>query len=403
MSSPARVRETAPPELRFPFEHTIVTKDAATGEEHMETLAVVVSKDRIPFTGQEKQDYLCQGASLSGVPGQARRNCCWIEASMHLLMRDPYISYFVLDYTRRRETNQIAEKTALPSREYTGGAILMRVLWMRYKMRDAPALTYDNVIEPYYYELRNHFDSPNWKQGDGMGELDQFLTFQALPSLRTFIAFYWSGSVFQQHYLAYGCGPLVKWTESCGGKTGLCPLKNSDCIMYNSEGCALKDDPANNLVALNLTSYSAVIMMNSSKRTYQLSDLLGALDFPGKWEPKHGGQCSCGERRLVKKELVTLPWMLYINTSRPRESHNDSVLLYDPDALTVGPTVDGQYATYRLVARAWYRPMHYEAMVRRGQGQAWKKFSQLQQPTEERYEGEQRDTSSTMLVWERKE
>jgi len=98
----------------------------------------------------------------------------------------------------------------------------------------------------------------------------------------------------------------------------------------------------------------------------------------------------------MRATLTTLPWVLYIETDRP----TSYTLQYNPDSLTVGPTSDGQYATYKLICRVSFMSMHYKADVRdpvHGTFTNWNFADGT--PTQIPF----RDTTSALLVWQRTE
>jgi len=112
----------------------------------------------------------------------------------------------------------------------------------------------------------------------------------------------------------------------------------------------------------------------------------------------------CAFHRIFKETLATLPWMLYVTTRRLDAEAGAAgyTLQYNPDSLTVGPTADGQFATYKLVCRVWFAHSHYKADVRDPRDGTFTEWN-FETPSPTDMSTMRNDTKSRLLIWQRLE
>ena len=392
----------------FPF-----VRESTSVDGQITLAARVVSKDRIPLPDTVHQSYVIRGSSNDVpdpplVPG-ARSNCCWIEAAQHALLSDPFLRYFIVDYGHKVSLAGGSD-AAFPSppisdayklQEYTRGALYMAILYSRYSLAsrlDQDA--FDRQFDTLHAQLRQSarvVRPPPGRDGavNMMGDAVELVRVM-LPCLRFFIAVHWSGSAFQRQYLAYGCVPLVATTFSCRGNTATCSLEGMEPVYYGEFGTQLHE--------IDMVTSPCILIVKAEGGVRLLDDLLKEMDekspirFGSRWELSAMKVCGglCKERQIMRATLTTLPWVLYIETDRP----TSYTLQYNPDSLTVGPTSDGQYATYKLICRVSFMSMHYKADVRdpvHGTFTNWNFADGT--PTQIPF----RDTTSALLVWQRTE
>ena len=400
---------TPVPQGLFPF-----TRDVFGNGGEKTVTARVVSKDRIPEPFTVSERYEVRGCS-QGTSG-ARVNCCWIEGATHALLSDPFIRYFVIDYGAKVQLagpRAFTRPSSLPAdreEHYDAGALFMRVLSARYLLAGKLGqAAFDVQVERIYRDIRARFGEPGISMGD-----PGFLLATAMTGLRLFIALHWSGSSFQKQYLAYGCVPLVAVTHSCAGSAaGGCRLLGRDSISY------LADELDAPLRDIDMTQAPWMITVTRSGGLHSLADLLNRLTdaslvrFGDQWQLSDITVCGyavesdelCAFHRIFKKTLTTLPWMLYVTTQRADVSFGGGAgytLQYNPDSLTVGPTADGQFATYKLVCRVWFAHSHYKADVRDPRDGTFTEWN-FETPSPTDMSTMRNDTKSRLLIWQRVE
>jgi len=425
--------------LLFPFVRESKSADGTITQD-----ARLVSKDRIPLPATAHQSYPMRGCAndtiipkLPAKPG-ARNNCCWIETALHALLSDPFVRHFVIDYGTK--INLVGGPDAAfapppphPSfsfREYTRGALYMQILYARYSLADALGqAAFDYQFDTFYAQLRQSVRvvrapavaSPlPVETVNMMGDTAELVQVM-LPCVRLFIAFHWSGSAFQRQFLAYGCVPLVTRTVACPGRADQCDLNGLEAVSYG--------DFDTQLHQVNMFSSPFMLTVTREGGSHSLEDLLNVpaptstVRFGSRWQlfelPRCAGIKNCNSRRIIKYTLATLPWMLYIQTLRAtaeqvsadpvanaedEEFAHDAVgyaLRYNPSRLTVGPTADGQYATYELVCRVSFAYRHYKADVRDPVDRTFTNWNFASAtPAHVPSDG---DTTSALLVWQRTE
>jgi len=400
---------TPVPQGLFPF-----TRDVFGNGGEKTVTARVVSKDRIPEPFTVSERYEVRGCS-QGTDG-ARVNCCWIEGATHALLSDPFIRYFVIDYGAKVQLagpRAFTRPSSLPAdreEHYDAGALFMRVLSARYLLAGKLGqAAFDVQVERIYRDIRIRFGVA----GDTMSDPEVLLG-DALPGLRLFIALHWSGSSFQKQYLAYGCVPLVAVTHSCAGSAASgCRLLGRDSISYLSETL---DTP---LRDIDMTQAPWMIRVVRNGGLHSLADLLSRptddslVRFSNQWRlsditPVCGysavSKKFCPFHRILKETLATLPWMLYVTTRRLDAEAGAAgyTLQYNPDSLTVGPTADGQFATYKLVCRVWFAHSHYKADVRDPRDGTFTEWN-FETPSPTDMSTMRNDTKSRLLIWQRVE
>ncbi len=367
-------------------------------------------------------------------PLHPRWYCCWIEASTHALLIDPYLRWFLEDYNlrfqmsgtkwiRQNEFDKIQD--ALLHRRYKNGVQSMSYLAARLR-NDLPVSVFasdqqqkeaqdlfSKSMDPFLVEFRKHFhDSENDKTNEG--EISNLLV-SMLPGMRLFIACNWSGNEFQRQLIGYGCKPLTVGVERCAGAVkGKCPFFGKDIEYFNDRGRLLvaPDDsvmPAG-FTLLDMTDENARRDIYLHPGKYRLTDVLSDLpEWNGRWSVASAMPCEgCKtEMRIVQQKLVTLPFMLCIHTPRGNQAdfqHNGGSsnkpyeLLYNPEKLVVGPTRDSHYAIYKLVCRLEYEAHHFVADVRVQDGSFTRYSFDVQRPNQSIPEN---DTKCQYLVWRR--
>ena len=403
--------------LLFPF-----VRESRSADGKLTRSARVVSKDRIPWPSTAHESYPMRGCENDTIflepPFQpsARKNCCWIEVTLHALLSDPFLRYFVIDYGAKVNLAGSFESAfpspplsaALSAEDYTRGALYMRILHARYSLADTLGQeSFNYQFDTLYADLRKSVDVsrpsaaglPAPKENDDMMGVTAELLTVMLPCVRLFIALHWSGSAFQRQFLAYGCVPLATTTLSCTGKAASCVLRGRERVGYDEWQTQL-DEVDMIASPVIITTEPRVGVQSLQTLLTQLSDA-SLVRFGGRWELWSIRICgpSCHGRRIVKRTLTTLPWMLYIETARSQIGQ--MTLQYNPDSLTLGPTADGQYATYKLVCRVSFAYAHYKADVRDpvdGTFTNWNFASAT--PSRIPFDG---DTTCAVLVWQRME
>lgn len=402
--------------LLFPF-----VRESTSADGQLTRSARVVSKDRIPWPSTAHESYPTRGCENDTIflepplKPSARKNCCWIEVALHALLSDPFLRYFVIDYGAKVNLAGSFE-SAFPSPllsaafsdvDYTCGALYMRILHARYSLADTLGQeSFNYQFETLYADLRKSVrvsrpsaqGLPPPKENDDMMGIAADLLKIMLPRVRLFIALHWSGSAFQRQFLAYGSVPLVTTTLACPGTAATCALRGRETVGYGDYQTQLYDvDMIASPVVMSTEPKAGVLALEDL--LHRMTDL-SEIRFGGRWELWRlmcGG--SCTGRRIVKRTLTTLPWMLYIEIGR--HALGQLALQYNPDILTLGPTADGQYATYKLVCRVSFAYAHYKADVRDpvdGTFTNWNFASAT--PSRIPFDG---DTTCAVLVWQRME
>lgn len=147
------------------------------------------------------------------IPG-ARNNCCWLEASLHALLSDPFVRYFVIDYGNKVNLAGSSDGAFPPPplsgafslEEYSRGALYMRILYARYSLSSSLGqAAFDYQFDTLHAELRQSIRvvrlvrpgaAPLPPQPiDMMGDTAELVKVM-LPCVRLFIALHWSGSAF---------------------------------------------------------------------------------------------------------------------------------------------------------------------------------------------------------------
>lgn len=352
---------------------------------HSAKMASLVSKDVLPLCSRTEFDYNAISGASNDTSGRksARWNCCWLEVSIHTLLSDPYIRYFVNDYWRRnpdapKHFKALVSSTQLVDpnlqKEYIRGKTLMEVLVSRLyqqidlkfisKLSAQQQVTFDNEITNDLTKLRD--------QDIGFGELDKgsddrnepnmgdpgdFMLL-ALPALSLFIQYNWSGNLLQQHYRLYGAVHRDLLQRECSEPS--CTYKQNVVLEQPFMRIRLREGVRNVLEPL-------------------LNAALATADT-AKWIlPEANPYCSNGHKAIAKRQLLTLPWILRFQIDRQQHvavrdedssevraavTNTDAPLLFNPEEMLVGPTKDGQHAVYKLLSYVRYYGHHYKICVR---------------------------------------
>jgi hypothetical protein len=340
---------------------------------------------------------------------------------MHVLLRDPSIRFFVRCFSDKdpRSFPKSRGGTAYQRQLYSLGFLCMSILECRLQSGAMNAHVYESVMVELYTKFRNDplvrgletgqplaqqadIDEKTEKSktafvNDGAGDAAPAILL-ALDALRCFIAFNWQSNLFQQHFLAYGSFPIVERTEMCFGSK--C-ARGEERVFYGDNRCdSLSQLP------MSAAAESAIPLLVRAGA----ADLAGALmqRFDAVWRIKNKsctqvnrGQV-CGEPVIMKKQMCNLPWMLYVRIYRD-PTLALVPLRYNPDELLLGPTADGQYATYRLLARVKYAHYHFTVDVRRGGGAANKFINWNFDYRSEASVSDEGDTTSMFMLWQRVE
>lgn len=354
----------------------------------------LISKPRIPPLAICDEPYSSMGAS-NDTTG-SRLNCCWIESTLHFLLADPYMRYFAADWSLKSTLEHTTRRPVPASQleRYNQGYLLMDILALRYLKRDdVDQSRFDDIMKIYLSELREYVPVEYHGQGSrkGMGDIATLMAV-ALPALRFFIAMHWSGHPVQRHYLANGLNPLIHFYQRCPNQLAQCPLHQQELIGYDIAGSALEKKE----MALNTDA----IVINF-ERDVEAIDLREwcAEHFTTKWQLAETTMCKdgvCRSRRLEKRSLATLPWMLYIN----KAVDGKIPVLYDPEKLIVGPTADDKYAAYKLIARDIFAYSHFSADIRI-KGRLFANFSFEQKKEFIIPDGMYADRFCSFMVWQR--
>ncbi len=228
-------------------------------------------------------------------------------------------------------------------------------------------------MAPLLASFRTHFRDDDSMARDNMGDPAALLP-RLIPALRLFVAYNWSGNEFQRQLIGYGCNVVSATVERCTGTNRVCPYFGKEIKYFNhgsnkavlvlAAGSVL---PVGSTL-LDMTDEGASkqqLNMYEGDRMVLADELANMHIWSGRWHLMSGQKCTgCDELRIVQQHLVTLPFMLYINTFRSPALSKPAQLRYDPNELVIGPTQDGHYATYRLVCRLEKVGAHYVADVR---------------------------------------
>ncbi len=419
-----------------------------------------VSKPPLPTVHTVDAPYELRGISTGASVAEARFFCCWIEASTHALLVDPYLRWFLEDYNNRFElsgtkwicANPFAAAADPLHLRYEDGVQVMAYFAARLRHDVALEWTwnatmddekkaqkdFDDAMEPLLQTFRAYFSPPGsaLDLGNNMGDVGSALT-RLLPGVRLFVAYNWSGNEFQRQFVAYGCKPISACVRRCAG------TDKDKCSFYGIESEYFDDDsvkkpaflsapqsiPHEGYSLLDMTDLSATQYVRLVTGTHRLEDVLKDIEsWTGCWAVANGKECrayngnrGCDQLHIVQKKLVTLPFMLHFLTYRANQSNLMSAeqlrrmtpeqrarllrnvqppyeLLYDPEKLVVGPTRDNHYATYQLACRVEYRGAHFVADVRMADG-TFTQYNFHHQTRNQRIP--QKDTSCAYLVWRR--
>jgi hypothetical protein len=395
-----------------------------------------VSKPPLPFVSTADDEYNLRGISNGGDEwGQpfmdeegelnARWFCCWIEAAMHALLVNPYLRWFVQDYKERwvltegrSETEWIVKNPFDASKQkdlherYTHGVAAMAYLSARLRL-DVPLdwtatnaeikqsqVDFDNAILPMLKQFRAAFKDNDRYEKDNRGDPAKLLQ-MVMPGLWLFIACNWSGNEFQRQFMAYGCNALKVCVQRCAGASGRCFWFGKDVEFFDgAKADTVLVGPASSAHLLDMTDIRGLLLhiwLENARIELELADELTS-QWSGLWQLPNNTECEgCDQIRMQLVKLVTLPFMLYIAVSRAEGAR----LRYDPNELTIGPTRDNHYATYKLVCRVEYQPsQHYVADVRMSDRSFTRyNFHSLY----ERQKIPAVDSSCTLLVWQRED
>ena len=207
---------------------------------------------------------------------------------------------------------------------------------------------------------RRRFTSQGMPNNMGLLQVQRLLA-----GIRTFVALNWSGNGFQRLYLNYGCKCLFAAVSTCTA------VSAAECVGFGQLREYFVD--ADREVALKQNDLKEVIDMASGYSiVYQFSLLAHRAQLSAKELQKQSWTVStncktCTVRpELLRCQAVTLPWMLYIEITRP--PNLNMALAYNSDNLLMGPTRDGQYAAYRLVCRVERKREHFVSDIRMADG-----------------------------------
>lgn len=375
----------------------------------------VVSKDKIPLPSTVADVYDTHAAANDEFVCTSLRNCCWIEVTMHMLLIDPFIRHFVIEFIKMDMCVPLVQVTlrADLNQLYLRGKIIMMILARRWQKASTPYVFRLQMLH-LYQEYRHSCTVSQCVSIDqyGMGVVSSSLP-DALSAITLFIATNWSSCSFQKQWLAYGHAPLTRSVSSC---------TNNACQSVGRDvSSSLADvDMIDNL---DFHVVAATYIAVAYDESHELLEVLLSRHFKKKWSmtQESAGFLSscptCKETSMIYcSELMTLPWMLYVQVDRTnqrsaaqysmRQPHSPDAfssgfLEYDTEKLTLGPTVGGLYATYRLVGRIKYAHSHFNADLRvvnkEDKFVQWS-FNQTR-PVE--LNGRTCDTSCCCLVWQR--
>lgn len=353
----------------------------------------LISKPRIPTLAILDEPYSSMGARMSGTG--SRINCCWIEATLHFLLADPFIRYFAANWKTKRELKddgRFRVRDNFASVRYKQGYLMMDILALRYKYRDGIMQdAFDDMMTAMFAELREMF--PNGAREDGMNDITTLITV-ALPALRFVLALHSSGNAVQRHFLANGTNPLFHFHQRCPNTSAVCPLRRQEQIGYNIAGVELEDKN------MALETDVIIIKIEQPVESINLQEWLGEYVTP-KWHMAEATSCMagvCESRRLEKRVLATLPWMLYIN----KAVEGRIPIIYDSEKLVVGPTADNKFAVYRLIARDRFGSAHFSADIRI-KGRLFTNWSFQSKREFTIPEGSHPDKLCSFMVWQRVE
>lgn len=353
----------------------------------------LISKPRIPSLAILDEPYASMGARMSD--SGSRYNCCWIEATLHFLLADPFIRYFAANWKTKRELKDAGRfkvRGDFDNLRYRQGYLVMDILALRYKHKEGIMQSaFDDIMTVMYSELRDLF--PLGKRDDGMNDISTLIVV-ALPALRFVLALHSSGHAVQRHFLANGTNPLFHYQQRCPSASPLCPLRQEEKTGFNVNG-----DP---LARKNMALETDVIVIKFEQpvESINLQEWLGQFVM-SKWHIAEVPSCMvgvCESRRLEKRVLATLPWMLYIN----KAAEGRIPIIYDAEKLVVGPTADGKFAVYKLIARDRFGSAHFSADIRI-KGRLFTNWSFQSKREFTIPDGSHADKLCSFMVWQRVE
>jgi hypothetical protein len=377
----------------------------------------LVSKSvpEVPWTGQTEFTY--RGAA-QGFGSSVFHNCCWLEVASLLLLRDPFVRYFVEDFTDRRlvsgdwmrrppagldkDKNQLAL--------FKRGHTFMEYLSARVLNSRNATLTdggFQSVLAPSLDRVRNELSG--LQQGDQEGDPIERLD-HVLPALRWVISLWWPGSHYQRVVLSYGCVPFAHIEERCTGLPAACPLEGHSTISREYEASSAFEAP------------NPVWFLAVSAKVNDLGWALCHSDRPaigGQWRLNSLNRCTlgCDGVRYQRPRLQTLPWMLYVGLHQVAHFYRRSggsarvsgvaadakpyPVCYDASCMTIGPTFDNKYGKYRLVARVISAAGHFNVDIRKVTSTDFRKFDFQHVSRSELQQEKNVDSDGCFLLWER--
>lgn len=171
-----------------------------------------ISRDAIPrpHTFGQHTQYM-KGTSY-GSSGP-RKNCCWIEVSMHAILSEPFLRYFILDSQRKEKY------VVLPSnvtKEYACGAKLCQYLYWRWTESNIDQEEWDHAHDRMMAAIRVDFATLANDDVNGLGSGPE-LVVSMMTCIRVYIASVYKDQLFARLFRSYAypitCSDELKCTK----------------------------------------------------------------------------------------------------------------------------------------------------------------------------------------------
>jgi hypothetical protein len=358
-----------------------------------------LSKDTIVFPRSILDDLsVLKGSGNGSKRGQPRLNCCFIEAALHVLFSDPFVRHLAHRYGRVAKRDSITSDTER-------GSLILAVLELRWLLStdgDTTQRDWDAAHDDIHRDIRAALRraDPTSEDENQMGDASAV----AVMFLEWIHAF-----VLQQYRAVGACDRFLAAFLSYAHRvvrrrSTLCANCRTRTAVFAQ---AHSFDAATGSSDIGLLDGSALGVLEAISIDQAVGNDLEAIvnaQLTTRWEVLLNTCASCGRKSCIGHfALVNLPWMLYVafngrgGVSKPRELH------YDPELMVVGPTIDGQYAKYRLVSRAHFRSSHYTVDVRTEWSEPEFKNWSFDKAVDTRGDTMHADTTCTLYLWQRVE
>jgi hypothetical protein len=331
----------------------------------------IVPKDFIPWPDCVKDPY--QSHSCPFTAGTPLQNCCFIESSMHILLRNPCLRFFVQQFYLQHRTRLMQIEHRPPRTNLH--TLVLTILAIRLNAEPAESDVTNLRLMPYYDQLRRHLGSDRVVPGvigSGKGDASELLKV-TLSGLNDYIRMVaeTTDSQFARLYLAYGTRFIFQAVTKCMNDKCSNHLQQ-ETAFFASQGLADRFNVRDVSKSSLTEDHAQMIKLdpaNVVNGEVDLQEELKASLFSGRWHMPYV-HCACGSAMIRRIGVVNLPWLLYVDASIKTADGNSNTaadrtryVIRPFEHIRLGPTTDGTYATYKLIARVNHIPGHFHADV----------------------------------------